>query len=277
MSFLSLTAATKYDQILSELTSIQASNTDKSSIFSIGNNDQGDPIKGIEINYGSEAGKHLIVAVHHGNEAHSATIAMKTIRLLLQEKNLLGTYYIIPVLNISGYNINSRYEYSKSGKSVDPNRDHQDPCTDHPYHQLISSELIDRFVSDNNIISLITIHGYVGSFTYPWGIFTKDTEPKPILMYYTRLASIVSNVNHYNTGTHTDLLYGTVGAFEDYTYNFLGVWSFLLEVAYNPNILIDATALVEYMKNAPDKKPIEFAHPIEMCDHSQKMSLEGRP
>ena len=59
-------------------------------------------------------------------------------------------------------------------------------------------------------------------------------------------------INNYKTGTHGAAIYPAAGAFEDWAYFKLGVWSFLMEIkSPSADLKKDALTLVEFFKISP--------------------------
>lgn len=259
---LSTSTFANYAKIQSELEALHKRYPNISEFFSIGKNDQGTEIKGLRIakDLSAEVLKsHLIVGTHHGNEVHAPDLAVDFTELLLSrvDGNALSktvdqdSFYIIPVLNVSGYNSRSRREKAANGFSYDPNRDYPDACVFKKTFNLKSTNAIANFISNNDhIVSAVTLHGYIGTFTFPWGIYTKDTETADHIKFLD-MAKEAAKHNNYRVGTHTDLIYPADGAFEDWAYHEHGVWVSLLEIQRFTDLKKDALALLEYFNHAP--------------------------
>lgn len=118
-------------------------------LIDIGRNDQSTPIFGLRIEGPSKVSaatkaKHLVVATHHGNEQLSAEVAMSFARQLISTLQnpaaprhvglTTSVFFVIPVLNISGYNAGRREERAQTGTFLGPNRDYPIPAqTTHPF------------------------------------------------------------------------------------------------------------------------------------------------
>src|SRR5690606_2536610 len=128
--------------------------------ITIGKDDRGRKILGLRVENAAARGPskpaHLVVGTHHGNEPHSADLALAFAERLLEilggdshplRSSLSGmVFHVVPVLNIEGYNANRRYEFS-----VDPNRDYPDPCDlDKRNFQLASTRHLARYVADQS-------------------------------------------------------------------------------------------------------------------------------
>ncbi len=274
---LNLKAATKYDLIVAKLNKINEEFPNNTQIFSIGKNDQDIDILGIKVflqnNTIENRINHLLVAVHHGNEATTlfpyttcaleATTADLAIRFAY---DLLAIYsdpanpyfekyknivmHIVPVLNISGYNSNSRYEKAANGKSYDPNRDYKDPCYDHETFKLKSTKALVDYIEANDIIGAVTAHGYIGTFTFPWGTYALNTKTL-YHEFYTYLAKASTYFNKYSYGTHADVIYPAIGSFEDFTYYTYGIWSMLIELKRYNDVDKDSHSLIHYFSLVP--------------------------
>lgn len=193
----------------------------------IGDSDSGDKIEGVKI--GTGAVHNLLVATHHGNEYGSTELALAFAEAVAKNPIANQTMYVIPVLNIDGFNNRNRYEHDASGRSDDPNRDYSGPCgTEGPFH-LKSTAALANLIDRENIIVSSTLHTYWPAVVYPWGISTEDLDT-PYTPDYVKLVQTATQVSHYTYGNNTQLIYPADGAFEDYAYWKHGIWSLLFEV-----------------------------------------------
>jgi hypothetical protein len=168
--------AAPYDTIVTRLQEL--AKKPQTSLFTLGQNDQGQSIVGIILGDASFAKtKHLMVGTHHGNERMAAEVPFHFANIVLEalnnpnhpdhdkyENTLL---FVIPVLNISGYNANRREETGSDHRTHDSNRDYEDPCATKADFGLKSTTLLSELIEKENIIAAVTLHGYIGSFTYP--------------------------------------------------------------------------------------------------------------
>lgn len=265
--------AAPYDDATARLARLQFAHPASVTMMDIGANDQGTVIRGVRIEdpetFGVAKPHHLVVATHHGNEELSADVAQSFAERLvaaledpnapLHEQLKGNVYYVVPVLNVTGYNASRREETSSTGRTLDANRDYSDPCTSDQPFQLASTRHLAEFVAQESIVAAVTIHGYIGTFTYPWGIFTSNTHT-PDQAAFDGMARQVVAVNRYTTGTHADAIYPTAGAFEDWAYFEHGVWVMLLEIANRPNVARDADSLLKYFAIAPTTRSEHHDH-----------------
>jgi hypothetical protein len=262
-------AKAKYAAIVTEINNISKS-SELASSFELGLNDTGSIIKGLKIGFdGANKINHLVVGTHHGNEVDSADVPVELAKQILAILEDAGhplfakfsqfKFTIIPVLNVYGYNRRNREERDEHGKSHDPNRDYPDPCADKENFKLKSTGLIAKYLKDNNVIAAITVHGYIGTLTFPWGIYTTDYRTDDHEDFTAWTTEAVKH-NGYRVGTHGGLIYPAAGAFEDWAYNELGVWSSLLEVERNLNLKNDAKTLVEYFNQVPSERSKSHGH-----------------
>lgn len=232
----------------------------------VGKSDSGDEIEGVVIGDGPI--HNLVVATHHGNEYGSTETGM-AFATSLAEKPIAGqTVYVIPVLNIDGYNHRDREE-SAHGASHDPNRDYPGPCgTDGP-HALKSTAALASFIDRENITVAATLHTYYPAVVYPWGISTRDTST-PYDDAFITMVKNATEVSHYQIGNSTRVIYPADGTFEDYAYWKHGIWSILFELGYSHNPSqndIDEMARV----NVPGlRKMLELAPKERAVDHAFK-------
>lgn len=264
--------ADNYESMLAELTQLHADNPELTSWITLGENDHGDTIKGlkIEASGGDFKANHLVVGVHHGNEQLSAEVALEFARQtieLMANTNLPRAgyvsdriFHVFPVLNIPGFNRNRREETDGNGRSHDPNRDYPDPCDGgERTYKLKSTAALANYTVQQDIVGAVTIHGYIGTFTYPWGTYTSQTRTLDDNFFFdvTRAAA---TVNGYRVGTHADVIYPTVGAYEDWAYYMHGVWVTLLEIHRSPDIEADAESLIAYFAQLPAVRSVNHEH-----------------
>ncbi|MCC7440969.1 MAG: hypothetical protein IT285_05025 [Bdellovibrionales bacterium] len=286
--------AVEYDRVKNEIGRIIAENPTIATGFELGVNDQGEAILGIRFEAAqpstSPRVSQLLVGTHHGNERLSADVSLSFARRMVgalknpsapESAGLVDqVMYVVPVLNIGGFNLNRRYENNAAGATVDPNRDYPDPClAEKANFQLKSTRALADFLVRENITASVTVHGYIGTFTYPWGIFTADTHT-PDHAAYDVIGRRAVAANGYRTGTHTDLIYGTAGAYEDFAYHDHGVWTMLLELAHSPNLARDTTALATFFQLAPRARSESHTHNVSNCTGDSRnldMLLSERP
>ncbi len=225
-------SANNYDQVLKNMDQIAASNPANVSVFTMGTNSQGQPIKGLKI--GNGAVSSLVVGTHHGNEYGSTAVALGFADSLAKNPIQKQTVYVIPVLNISGYNRNDRYESNAQSSVTDANRDYPSPCKNDAPYQLKSTEALAQFLVDKNIQISATLHTYWPAVVYPWGISTTDLST-PYDDQYKALVAAATVESKYQTGNNTQVLYPADGTFEDYAYFKHGIWSLLFELGFSHN------------------------------------------
>lgn len=275
--------AAEYDRIITAMQTLANNNSAYVQLMDIGKNDQNVLIQGMRIqnpNYIDEPVKipQLVVGAHHGNERTGADLAIKFATKLvakMQDPNCAeyktlsrSVFYVIPVLNIGGFNGNSRYERNASGSSVDPNRDYPDACANNTYYRLASIRNLVYFVEQQNIVGAVTIHGYVGTFTYPWGMYTNNTHTADHALFNTMAAQSVKP-NGYQYGTHADVIYPATGSFEDWAYHKFGVWCMLLEIrSTSSDLNKDADCLIIYFTLVPGERAVDHVHPSSNCRSS---------
>lgn len=220
---------TNYDKTVQTIQQIAQQNPGTTKIMSIGVNDRGVPIQALQI--GSGAVNALIVGTHHGNEYGSTAVAMGVADSLAKNPVEGLTVYIVPVLNITGYNQNNRYESGVSG-SFDPNRDYTGPCKSGRTFNLKSTKALADFVAEKNIVISATLHTYWPAVVYPWGISSTNLST-PYDDQYKQLVKAATLESGYQTGNNTDVLYAADGTFEDYAFWKHGIWSLLFELGFS--------------------------------------------
>lgn len=172
---------------------------------------------------------HLVVSTHHGNEYGSTEVAKALMRNLAALPLEDLTVYVIPVVNITGYNANRRWEFN-----YDPNRDYPGPCgSRNGSFNLKSTKAVADFLDRANIVTAITLHTYSSIITYPWNYARKMPTQNDQVMQ--SLAAVGAEFNGYRYGRTPDLLYATRGDFQDYAYWEYGIWPFLFELGHTHN------------------------------------------
>jgi carboxypeptidase T len=191
--------------------------------------DSGETVQGLKIGNGPV--HNLVVGTHHGNE-YGATETTKAFAEDAAANPIDGqTLFVIPVLNISGYDILRREEKDHSGSWIDPNRDYPGPCgTEGPF-VLKSTAALAQFVADQNIIASATLHTYGPEITYPWGLPASKSDLSTAYDdIFKSIAQASVTESGYPVGNTTELVYSAIGSFEDYAFWKLGIWSLLWEV-----------------------------------------------
>lgn len=232
-SFAEVSTTRKYKGVRSYLENIVRLYPMNAGLFTLGYSNHGVEIKGIKLGHGSI--HHLVVGTHHGNEYGSAELALNFAESIASQPIAGQTIYVIPVLNIEGYNSRRRDERI-NGSSIDLNRDYPGPCgSEGPFSSRSSKALAD-FIAVENIIASATLHSYWPAVVYPWGHSTRDTET-PYMSEFTKMAEQATSLSRYAIGNAAELIYPADGTYEDYTFWKHGVWSLLFEVgrSHNPN------------------------------------------
>ena len=261
--------ASPYTDVIKHIDEIMATHPDVIEKFELGQNDRNETIWGYRIgalNFTDDAKEVMVVGVHHGNERLSAEVSLAFIEqavsdILSKTRSFLASnmiYHVIPVMNINGYNRNRREEKITSSATLDPNRDYPDPCGGRPF-RLKSTKLLAEYLRSSNIVSAVTIHGYIGTFTFPWGTYTSETQTEDH-SHFMEMATAAANINNYSIGTHADTIYPTVGAFEDWAYHELGIWVSLIELTRRADVDRDAASMMAFFEKAPNERSNNHEH-----------------
>jgi carboxypeptidase T len=220
-------ALTPYEKVKTYIKQIADANPQTTKIIRVGDSDSGDTIWGLQI--GNGPAHHLVVATHHGNEYGSTDVTAAFANDMAKNPVAGATVFVIPTLNIVGFNNNNRNEPNSSGTSLDPNRDYPGPCTTSGPFFLKSTNSLAHFIEDNNIIVAATLHTYTPAVAYPWGMDTPDTGT-PYDDFFIKLGRAATVESGYPVGNSTQLIYGADGTFEDYAFWKLGIWTLLFEL-----------------------------------------------
>ena len=145
----------KYPEVKSFLAKLASENPSTTSMISLGVNDSKEEIVGIKVGNGPV--KNLVVGTHHGNEYGSTELALGFAESVSKAPLAGQTLYIIPVLNITGYNTRNRQERASDGQSYDPNRNYPGACgTEGPF-TLKSTKALSDFVDKEQIVASATL------------------------------------------------------------------------------------------------------------------------
>lgn len=224
--FCSNGAGSRYERIKSLMAGLITQYPETTRPITVGDSDSGEKIYGLQIGDGQI--NNLVVATHHGNEYGSTAVAMYLAQSLAAAPLSGQSVFVIPVLNIDGYNNNRRGEPAQR-RTWDPNRNYPGPCgTEGPF-TLRSTVALAKFIEQYNIVSSATLHTFTGAVLYPWGLSTRDTKTSydTIFVKMGRDAAVESQ---YKVGNSAELIYPANGTFEDYAFWRLGIWSMLFEL-----------------------------------------------
>jgi hypothetical protein len=254
-----------YAGVKAALEKIHAEHPAGTALFPLAQTDGKETVEGISV--GSGPVKNLVVAAHHGNEYGSTEVALAFAESIAQNPLPGQTVYVIPVLNIDGYNHRQREERDAQGVYRDPNRDYPGPCgTEGPF-RLKSTKALADFVEKEGIVSAATLHTYYPAVVYPWGISTRDlTTAYPEL--FRGLVGWATEESHYAVGNSTEVIYPADGAFEDFAFWKDGVWSILFELGYSHSpsdnevremIRVNVPGMRRMLANAPKARAADHA------------------
>jgi carboxypeptidase T len=217
----------RYPEVKAFLQTLAADYPANVALFSLGATDGKDELIGVKIGNGPI--HNLVVSTHHGNEYGSAEMALAFAESLAKQPIVGQTLYVVPVLNITGYNARRREERDASGRSFDPNRNYPGPCgTEGPF-TLKSTKAIADLIEREKIVTSATLHTFYPAVVYPWGLSTRDLET-PYTSEFKKLVTDATQESRYQVGNSTEVIYPADGTFEDYAFLKHGIWSILFEL-----------------------------------------------
>lgn len=253
----------KYNDVVSFMQKLAAQYPQSVRLFTLAQSDQGVAIQGMMIGNGPV--NNLLVATHHGNEYGSTELALGFAENIAAQPIADQTMYVIPVLNIDGYNNRNRHERI-NGRYIDLNRDYPGPCgTEGPFFSKSTKALAD-FLESQKIVTSATVHTYWPTVVWPWGLSTHDIDT-PYTPIFMKLAQTAAEFSNYETGNSAQVIYPADGTFEDYAFWKHGIWSLLFEVgkSHYPGIQ-DLNAIVK--QNVPGiRKMFETAPKSRAAQH----------
>ena len=258
-----------YNDVRIFMNELARSHASTARIVTVGTSDSGQTIQGLAIGDGPV--KNMVVASHHGNEYGSVEVARAFATAVAINPIKDQTVYVIPVLNISGYDRRSREEISSHNRSTDPNRDYPGPCSaafnSPTEHALKSTAALSQFVEREGIVSSATLHTYFPAVVYPWGIATHD-----LLTAYNDLFRILVDAatveSHYQTGNSTEVIYPANGTYEDYAFWKHGIWSLLFELGETHYPSIDQINRMTQVNVPGLRRFFEQAPKTRAADHT---------
>lgn len=216
----------KYDNVVKTLEQIVKDYPDNAELINLGKSNSGKEIIGVKVGHGETP--NLVVGTHHGNEYGATELALEFAADIAKTPIDGQTLFVIPVLNINGYDKRTREEVSDF-TWYDPNRNYPGPCgTEGPF-TLISTQLLADFIEKENIVNSATIHTFYPAVVYPWGLSSHDVGT-PYMDTFQSLASAATYLSKYEIGNSTEVIYPANGTYEDYAYWKHGIWSMLFEV-----------------------------------------------
>ncbi len=256
--------ATPYEKIEAFVAQVAQTHPETTKTIVIGDSDSGRPIVGLKIGNGPL--KNLVVATHHGNEYGSTEVAKAVAESLAAQPIEGQTIYVIPVLNIGGYN-RGRREESANGRNWDPNRNYPGPCATEGPFTLKSTKALADFVDREGIVSSATLHTAYPAVLYPWGISSRDLTTAYDAIFI-KLAELATAVSGYEFGNSTEVLYAADGTFEDYAYWKHGIWSLLYELG--ESMSPSQSQIAEMIRvNVPGiRETLVQSQPARAVDHS---------
>jgi carboxypeptidase T len=232
--FLSVSAQAEtgrnYAGVKAMLNAVVAENPANSSLFTLAETDGKEKVVGLKVGQGPV--KNLVVAAHHGNEYGSTEVALAFAQSIAKDPIPGQTVFVIPVLNVTGYNRRQRNENDAKGFSRDPNRDYPGPCATEGPFTLKSTRALATFIEAENIVNSATLHTHYPAVMFPWGHSTRDTATAHPEVFES-LVKMATEESRYQTGNSTELLYPADGTFEDYAFWKHGVWSILFELGFS--------------------------------------------
>jgi predicted deacylase len=260
----------KYSDIQRDLRALAQEDPARVQVVDIGRNDTGQMIQALKV--GSGKVKTLVVGTHHGNEYGSTEVALAFAHSVAEDPIDGQTVFVIPVLNVSGYNERNRYEIGQ-----DPNRDYPGPCGTNGPFKLRSTKALADLIARENIVTSATLHTHSPFVLYPWGFSTHDTKTEHDDLYIG-LAEAAAIDSGYPVGNSADALYPADGCYEDYAMWKHGIWSLLFEMGdtHSPDedgidemIRGNVPGLRRFLESAPTKRAEKHAFTGEcMTDKS---------
>jgi carboxypeptidase T len=252
-------AATRYQELQASMRKIVAGHPGVARMFDVGPSDAGETIQGVRI--GNGPARHLVLGGHHGDEIVAQAVVMELLRESAAHPLAGVSLYVVPVMNIGGYNGNRRDEKDANGVDRDPNRAYPGPCGSYePAFILRSARSLDAFLRSEGIVSAVDVHDGSALAAYPWstGYVLRPDDDADFL----RLAGLLTQFSGFKYDVASEF-WSHRGVFKDYAYWNYGIWALLLEVSEDPNpsapdlaqaVEVNVRGLVAFLKGAPAKR-----------------------
>jgi succinylglutamate desuccinylase len=163
----------------------------------------------------------MITSATHGDEIITVEVEMELIKSLLQnyEKDARLTkmlkekeIFFIPMVNPQGYSQRDRY----ANNNTDPNRDYPYPG-DENKKSVDCIDAVRKWFHSKNIKGSIDLHAYGKLIMFPWA-YTKDSPPKADEINFQYLTNSMSEINKYEAGQISKIIYVAKGSSADYYY-----------------------------------------------------------
>ncbi len=162
----------------------------------------------------------MITAATHGNEIAGTETILTFVTELLEGygrdarlTKMVNDHeiYFIPVVNADGFVSGERWD-----NDVDPNRIY--PYPNNPNLKPINSiEPLVAFFHTKNFVGSMDLHTYSQLIMYPWAYTTKNI-PAADEKIFKNLCSSMAEINKYETGQVSQVLYVAQGSSADYYY-----------------------------------------------------------
>jgi predicted deacylase len=266
-----------YADVKAFLADLAAKHPETTRLFTLGDSDSGEKIVGVAIGNGPV--HNLVVATHHGNEYGSTEVARGFAQSMAEQPIAGQTVYVVPVLNIAGYNHKDRREPAR-GRTWDPNRNYPGPCGTEGPLTLKSTQALADFVAKQGIVASATLHTFSPAVVYPWGISTHDLST-PYDDQFRQLCQAATVESQYAVGNSTEVIYPADGAYEDYAFWKHGIWSLLFELGdtHSPDmgevkqlVQVNVPGLRRFFEQAPAQRAEKHDF-TGKCDRSFAMLM----
>jgi hypothetical protein len=127
---------------------------------------------------------------------------------MLKEKEI----FFIPMVNPQGYSQRDRY----ANRNTDPNRDYPYPG-DENKKSVDCIDAIRKWFHSRNIKGSIDLHAYGKLIMFPWA-YTKSSPPKDDEINFQYLTNSMAEINKYEAGQISKIIYVAKGSSADYYY-----------------------------------------------------------
>lgn len=207
-----------------ELKKLALQYPDLAKVETYGTTKDGDTLYVLKVSDNVQADENepelMITSATHGDEIITVEVEMELINLLLQSYNKDSRLtkmiqereiFFIPVVNPQGYSQGDRY-----ANNTDPNRDY-------PYPGKETKESVDciaairNFFHSRDIKGSIDLHAYGQLILFPWA-YTRNSPPREDLTNFEYLTNSMAEVNKYEAGQISKVIYVAKGSSADYYY-----------------------------------------------------------
>jgi succinylglutamate desuccinylase len=224
MKGLNLEGYRTYDSVSAELIALQIQYPDLVKLETYGTTNSGHKLYALKISdnvkMDEDEPEIMITSATHGDEIITVEVEMELILTLLKNYDkdprltkMINDHelFFIPMVNPQGYSRRDRY-----ARNTDPNRDYPYPGVEEK-QSVDCIDSIRKFFHAHDFKGSIDLHAYGKLVMFPWG-YTKTSPPAVDEANFQYLTSSMAEINKYEAGQISKIIYVAKGSSADYYY-----------------------------------------------------------